>query len=53
MAKHKWWTFPASRHVETIGGAHSCLLQALWLGKEVGEGQTGARRGGGVVNPAR
>lgn len=53
MAKHKQWAFPASRRVEIMVGTHSCLLWALSLGKEVGEGETGARRGGGVVSPAR
>ena len=43
MAKHKQWTFPACRRFEIIVGTHSCLLLALWLGKEVGEGETGAR----------
>lgn len=43
MAKHKQWIFPVSRHFEIIVGAHSCLLLTLWLGKEVGEGETGAR----------
>lgn len=44
MAKHKQWTFPASRRVEIIVGIHSCLLWALSLGKEVGEGDGGKAR---------